>query len=83
MVTREHLFQFLELGLGRIVWREVEHLLYMLNEWIERTVLVVGGTAELNADRTVVGDMVSEFLGEPGLADAGFATEQDDLAFAV
>src|SRR5262245_18007252 len=53
----------------------------MVNYRIQRTILVIGRATELDPDRAVVGDMVLEFLHQPGFANAGLAAEQDDLAF--
>src|SRR5262245_15327516 len=53
----------------------------MVNNRIQRTILVVRRATELNPDRAVVGDMVLEFLHQPGFTNPWLATEQDDLAF--
>ena len=55
----------------------------MVDDGIQRTVLVIRGTTKLNSDSTVLGNLVLEFLDDAGLANAGFATEQDDLALAL
>src|SRR5262245_40394611 len=82
-VARERLFQFLKLGFRGITRREVKHLLHVLNDGVQSTVLMIRRTAELKANRTVLSDMVLEFLDEPRLTNARLATEQHDLAFAL
>src|SRR5262245_26564802 len=55
----------------------------MLDDGIEGTVLVVRRTAEFDAGGAFGYDLLFERLHQPRLANAGLATEQDDLPFAA
>src|SRR5262245_55540400 len=55
----------------------------MFNDRIERTVLVIGRTAELDAGRAFSDDLLFERLPQPGLANTWLATEQHHLPCAL
>src|SRR5262245_27500252 len=54
----------------------------MVNEGIERAVLIIGRAAILYPSRDLLRDMVLEDLHQARLTDAGFATEQHHLSSA-
>jgi hypothetical protein len=79
----QHVLEFFKLCCRRIFPCKPEEALQVVDDGIQRTVLVIGGTAKLNSDSTVLGNLVLEFLDKAGFANTSFATEQDDLAFAI
>jgi hypothetical protein len=82
-VASKSLLEFVEFGVRCILQSNLQEPLEMLNERIERTVLMIGRTAKRQASSTLRTHLLFEFLDEARLANAGFPTEQHRLAFAL
>ena len=81
--ARERLLEFAQLGLRRILPRKLQQPLQMLDDGIERTVLVIGRAAKFDAGGAFGRDLLFERLHQAGFANAGLTTEQHDLSFAA
>src|SRR5262245_50872592 len=79
-IVAEPMLEFIQLGSGIIVARKLQQALQMVDDRIERTVLVIGGAAKLNAGHPLMPKLLFDLLNQPRFANAGFATEQDYLA---
>jgi len=75
--------KFLQLGGGSIVARKLEEALQVVDDGIQRTVLVIGGAAKLKARHPRVRELLCELLHKPGFANPGLTAEQHHLAFAL
>src|SRR5262249_24555630 len=82
-IGREDLLEFAELGLGGLFAVKLQEPLEVLDDRIQRTVWVIGRAAKLNADCAFSDSLLFERLHQAGLANAGLATEQHDLAGAL
>ena len=67
--------------LRRILARKLQQPLQVVDDRIERTVLVIGRAAKLNAGRSLVRKLLFEFLHQPGFANPRLTAEQHHLAF--
>ena len=88
LVSKEELFRVVwgETIVGELPHEYVGNLKespQVLNKGVECAAVVIRGTAEFNLDTAVLCDAILEFLYEPGLANPGFAAQQNDLTFAV
>src|SRR5437870_311920 len=72
--------EFLKLYGGSILSRKLEEALQVIDDRIQRTVLVIGGAAELHAGRFLVLKLVLELLDQPGFANPWLAAQQHHLA---
>src|SRR5262252_346039 len=66
-----------------LVALEVEHPLQVLKERIEGRVLIIRRAAALDLDMWCVGEIVFQRLQQARFANAGLATERDDVSLAL
>ena len=62
---------------------KLQQALQMLDDRIQRTVLVIGRAAKLNAPHPLVPKLLFELLHQPGFANPGLAAQQHHLAFSL
>src|SRR5262245_8423565 len=81
-IVAQRVLEFLQLDGGRILARKLQPVLQVVDDGIQRTVLVIGRAAKLHASRPLVRKLLFEFLHQPGFANARLATEQYHLPSA-
>ena len=79
-IVAQRVLEFLQLGCGSIFSRKLQEPLQVVDDRIQRTVLVIGGAAKLDAGRAFGADLLFELLHQPGFANPWLATQQHDLA---
>ena len=77
------LFQFRQLGVGGVFGLPAERALHMLDDGIEGTVGVIRRAAKRDAREARLAHVIPQALDQRRFANAGFTTEQHDLAQAV
>ncbi len=83
VVGDDQRFELVELGLGRLVARELQRPLEVVDAGPEGAVDVVGRALESERAAHPCFQPLAQRTQNAALADAGFAGEQHDLAFAV
>ncbi len=76
-------FELVELLLGRVVTREPQGALEIVDDRVERAVDVVRRAMEAQACRALFFQMPAQLAQDAALADARLAGQQHHLAFAV
>src|SRR2546422_5577279 len=82
-IVAQRVLEFLQFGGGSIVACKLEQALQVVDDGIQRTVLVIGGAAKLHAGRPLVRKLVFELLDQPGFANPRLPAQEHHLAFTL